>query len=140
MEESGREWVLTRTSEMSDNVKEKYEALRTALTAARGTFNDLAFKYENNGYICAINITANRQTKDYKYNINITPSETGYTFTIANPVNEESQRMLTTFPAIQDLLNVFATDFAVSATSSRFNMSTIKLKDANGTEVNLTIN
>lgn len=140
MEESGREWVLTRTSEMSDNVKEKYEALRTALSAARGTFNDLALKYENNGYICAINITANRQTKDYKYNINITPSETGYTFTIADPVNEESQRMLTTFPAIQDLLNVFATDFAVSATSSRFNMSTIKLKDANGTEVNLTIN
>ena len=99
-----------------------------------------AFKYENNGYICAINITANRQTKDYKYNINITPSETGYTFTIADPVNEESQRMLTTFPAIQDLLNVFVTDFTVSATTSRFNMSTIKLTDANGTEVNLTIN
>ena len=140
MTEDLRSWELGRNSEMSDNIKEKYEALRSALTAARGTFNKLTFKYDHDKYVCSINCTANRQTKDYNYYFTFTQIENGYTLAFEGAADTDAQNMLDRLPAFTDLLNMFNDSFTVTNTGSRFNMSTIKLTGAGGTEFTLTIN
>lgn len=139
MSDNGSSWTLTRNSEMSDNVKEKFEALRSALTAARGTFNNISFKYNNGKFICDVNCTVNRQTKDYNYEFTLTSTENGYTFAYVGGADDDSKTMIERITQIQDLLNMFATDYTISATTTRFNLSTIKLTGANSTEINLTI-
>ena len=140
MTEDLRAWTLTRNAEMSADLKEKYEALRSALSAAKGTFNNLSFKYENDQYICDINCTVNKQTKEYKYIYTLTPTENGYTFAYQEGADSEANTMIERLTQIKDLLDMFETEYSVEATTTRFNMSTIKLTGANGTELNLSIN
>ena len=140
MSESGRTWNLTSSAEMSDDLRERYDGLSSAMSAQGARFNQLSFSYSHDSYVCTLTGRLGNAQLNYNFKFTLTPIDNGYTMHYEGPADDNSTDILESFPEMLDLLNVFNADFTVEATSSRFNMRQLRLSSASGTNFMLTIN
>ena len=140
MSESGRTWNLTSSAEMSDDLRERYDGLSSAMSAQGARFNQLSFGYSHDSYVCTLTGRLGNAQLNYNFKFTLTPIDNGYTMHYEGPADDNSTDILESFPEMLDLLNVFNADFTVEATSSRFNMRQLRLSSAAGTYFKITIN
>lgn len=145
MSEGVGTWMFNSSSDMSDNIRERYQALASSMSTERATLRQVSFGYADGSYICTIagsrrGPTGGTTNIYYSYKFALTETENGCTLQYQEPADETSSNMLGTFPAIADLLNVFNAQFTITTPGSRFNMNQLHLAAEGGTEITLTIN
>lgn len=124
--EDGNTWRLSRTSDMSDDMKAKYEAVRTGFTSLRYTMNYIYWTLDEGQLMCVINLRTNRNaTVNASYKFSMTPIDGGYTLSYDGPADTAASTIFSSVPAISNLFAEFTADFAVNAATTKFNLSNI---------------
>ena len=124
--EDGNTWRLSRTSDMSEDMKAKYEAVRTGFTSLRYTMNYIYWTLDEGQLMCVINLKTNRNaTVNASYKFSMTPIDGGYTLSYDGPADTAASTIFSSVPAISNLFAEFTADFAVNAATTKFNLSNI---------------
>ena len=130
------EWRINRNSEMCDEFKEKYNAIRTELRALvdrTATFNYIAWDIKNGQLRCKINcklkIDNVNAIRDLTYNFNISKTDEGYTFKFENAEDAFAENLYNSIPAINTIINEFSKDFIITAKTTNFELNSIKFTD-----------
>lgn len=124
--EDGNTWRLSRTSDMSEDMKAKYEAVRTGFTSLRYTMNYIYWTLDEGQLMCVINLRTNRNaTVNASYKFSMTPIDGGYTLSYDGPADTAASTIFSSVPAISNLFAEFTADFAVNAATTKFNLSNI---------------
>ena len=126
-----RPWEFTRSTDMSDNFKQLvtdlYNEMRKNL---KFTFTDVALtSVENNTddkkIVLRVDYNNKKSKADYEFTQQADAS--GITLTYVGPTTDAAATLLSKVPTLQTILDLFKNKFAVTAATTKFNLSSVKL-------------
>ena len=121
-----RPWELTRSSDMSDNFKQMVTNLYNEMKKVlKFTFTDIALTSTDGKIVFRVDYNNKKSKAEYEYTQQADAS--GVTFTYVSPTTDAAATLLEKLPSLQALIDIFKNKFAVTAASTKFNLSTIKL-------------
>ena len=126
--EDGNTWQLNRNCDMSDDFLALYDAVRTGFSAVRYTFNYLTWSMQDGQLQCILNYRPQRGgAVNIAYNFDFTQTESGATISYTGPVDNSGANVLAAIPAITDLFNAFNGEYDITAGTTKFNLTNIRL-------------
>ena len=138
----GNSWTYDRTSGMSDDMMEKYNAVRTDFTQQYSySFNGMTLTSADGQIVCTISYrTSSGGTVSANYNLTTAETEDGLTISGYSPNDNIAQNILNLFGSLGELFDAMNGTYTVSGTSSNFNLSTLRLEDNAGKYFELKYN
>ncbi len=129
----GNAWQVRRSSEMSEAAADLYEQVYSGLSAMRYTLQYVRLATNDDGdYLCSFNVRASggaSTTISYRYTM--VDGDDGLTLTYVEPTNDAAGNVLGNLPVILDFLTAFNGTNTLSAATTRFNLSDVRLTTAN---------
>ncbi len=131
--QDGNRWQLLRTSDMSDTAAAAYENVYGEFSAAGYTLQYIRFSLNDETMLATFYYRNSRGgTGSVNYLFNYTQDGDNITFTYAGPGDSAATTVLGTIPSISGLLDIFDGVQTVSAATTRFNLTDIRLSSDDG--------
>jgi len=122
-----KSWQLSRSAEMSDNVKAVYDQMYNDMKARKYTLSNVVFMLNPEGNVAlGIRYNYNRQNSSVYYLLSTEQDGEDVTITYT-PSSDSSEKLMELFPVIRDFVNLLAQRFTGSAATTQFDLNTIKL-------------
>lgn len=141
MTTSAYKWTFEVTNEMSDSFKALMERLSNGIAILKEsdskkrtyTLTGLQFNYDQEleSYIWSITYKAGTSTGTLRYKYNYDVHEGSSTFTYVEPAAVNAQNSLANIDGVQAVVDILNGEFVISAGSTRFNLSTLKVTSKN---------
>lgn len=123
---------MARTSDASDSFAAIIENIYQGYRSIKYTFQNIQLLKNENGAQLVINYRTNKSAAgSVRYNYTYAANDTQVTLSYTGVENSASETQMNSITAIKDLVDALNGTFNVSAGGSRFNLSTIKLTNAN---------
>ncbi len=131
--ESGSTWQLRRTSDMSDAASAIFEDIYNGFTAMKYTLQYIRLSVSDGNLACTLyyrNTSGRSGSVSYNFSCQITAE--GANVTYEGPSDATASTVLSAITSISGLLDALSGNLAISAATTRFDLTDIKLTSANG--------
>lgn len=127
IEEGGTKWIWRSNSSMSDAFSTIYTAVNDEFKKVNSRYSarSMRFLVKDGGLVLRIEYGTGNANADF--NFSYTKEEDGFKLTYLEPATSGATNIMNRVPSIQTMLNALSGKMTVSAGTTKFNLSTIKL-------------
>lgn len=137
----GHKWRYNRSSEQDNTKKDLVDKVRSEFksNAGNATFNYIAFTVDEGEMTALVNYKpiGSAATNLY-YKFTLADSDKGLTLAYSGAKDQYAQNYIDKVPSLQSLLETFSGDYALTAGTTQFNLTTIRLTADDNNWITLT--
>ncbi len=131
--EDGGTWQLRRTSEMSEVAGSIFEEVYSAFSAMKYTLQYVRLTLSDEYLLCTLSYRNNSgRSGSVSYKYAYQTSDNTVTLAYEGASDTTAETVLGTIPSIQNLLDVLKGTMTISASTTRFDLTNIKLTSSDG--------
>ncbi len=126
--EDGNSWTLRRSSDMGTTASTLFENVYSGFSAMSYTLQYVRFMLSGNDLVCAFTVKNSKNaTTTVSYKLAYTQDGDNVTFAYTEPLNTSSTTVYNSIAAIGDFLSAVSATATISAATTLFNLSSVKL-------------